>query len=199
MAIFLEQRYRGLRSPHKLKGGVSGCARECAEAQSKDFGLVATENGWNLFVAGNGGMRPEHATLLAADLDAETLVRYLDRFMAYYIRTADRLERTSVWFSKLEGGIDHLRRVIIDDSLGIAAELEADIARHVAGYECEWKTTLADPERLKHFRHFVNDAGPDPSLAYVRERGQRRPVTPEEIELLPVLVGPPLVAQAAQR
>jgi nitrite reductase (NADH) large subunit len=199
MAIFLEQRYRGLRSPHKLKGGVSGCARECAEAQSKDFGLVATENGWNLFVAGNGGMRPEHATLLAQDLDAETLVRYLDRFMAYYIRTADRLERTSVWFSKLEGGIDHLRRVIIDDSLGIAAELEADIARHVAGYECEWKTTLADPERLKHFRHFVNDAGPDPSLAYVRERGQRRPVTPEEIELLPVLVGPPLVAQAAQR
>jgi nitrite reductase (NADH) large subunit len=190
MAIFLEERYRGLRSPHKLKGGVSGCARECAEAQSKDFGVIATEAGWNLYVAGNGGMRPAHGTLLAEDLDAETVVRYLDRFMAFYIRTADRLERTSVWFAKLEGGIDHLRRVIIDDSLGIAAELEADIARHVAGYECEWKATLGDPERLQHFRHFVNDEVADPSLAYVRERGQRRPATPEEVALLPVLVRP---------
>jgi nitrite reductase (NADH) large subunit len=191
MAIFLEERYRGLRSPHKLKGGVSGCARECAEAQSKDFGVIATEQGWNLYVAGNGGMRPEHATLLASDLDEETLVRYLDRFMAFYVRTADRLERTSVWFSKLEGGIEHLRRVIIEDALGIAEELEADIARHVAGYECEWKATLGDAERLQHFRHFVNDDTPDPSLAYVRERGQRRPATPEELDLLPVLVRPP--------
>jgi nitrite reductase (NADH) large subunit len=191
MAIFLEERYRGLRSPHKLKGGVSGCARECAEAQSKDFGVIATELGWNLFVAGNGGMRPAHATLLASDLDEETLVRYLDRFIAYYVRTADRLERTSVWFSKLEGGIDHVRRVVIDDALGIGEELEADIARHVAGYACEWRETLGDPERLRHFRHFVNDDAPDPTLAYVRERDQKRPATPEERALLPVLVPQP--------
>ena len=97
MAIDLELRYRGLRAPHKIKMGVSGCARECAEARSKDVGVIATENGWNLYVGGNGGMTPEHAQLLAGDLDDETLVRYIDRFLMFYIRTADRLQRTAPW------------------------------------------------------------------------------------------------------
>ena len=176
LAVDLELRYRGLRAPHKLKLAVSGCARECAEAQGKDVGVIATENGWNLYVAGNGGMRPQHALLLAGDLDTETLIRYVDRFLMFYVRTADRLERTATWFNKLNGGIDHLRAVVIEDSLGICAELEADMARHVDTYECEWKATLDRPERLARFRHFVNVEGPDPSLAYDRERGQRVPV-----------------------
>ena len=145
LAIDLELRYRGLRAPHKLKAAVSGCTRECAEAQSKDFGVIATEKGWNVYVCGNGGMKPQHAVLLAADLDEETVFRYLDRFLMFYIRTADRLERTAVWFNKLEGGIEHLRRVVIDDALGICAELEADMARHVDTYECEWKATIETP------------------------------------------------------
>ena len=180
LAIRLELRYRGLRAPHKIKGAVSGCARECAEAQGKDVGVIATERGWNLHVAGNGGMTPQHAVLLAADLSTETLVRYVDRFLMYYIRTADRLERTAPWLNKLEGGLDHLRRVVVDDSLGLAAELEADMERHVANYECEWTATLKDPERLARFRSFVNADGPDPSLEFVRERGQRRPALPHE-------------------
>ena len=80
LAIDLELRYRGLRAPHKIKLGVSGCARECAEARGKDVGVIATEKGWNLYVGGNGGMTPKHAQLLASDLDTETLVRYVDRF-----------------------------------------------------------------------------------------------------------------------
>ena len=132
LAIDLELRYRGLRAPHKLKAAVSGCTRECAEAQGKDFGVIATEKGWNVYVCGNGGMRPQHAVLLAADLDRETVIRYIDRFLMFYIRTADRLERTAMWFNKLDGGIDHLRRVVIDDALGIGAELEAEMERHVA-------------------------------------------------------------------
>jgi nitrite reductase (NADH) large subunit len=175
MAVRLELRYRGLRSPHKLKSAVSGCVRECAEAQSKDFGVIATESGWNLFVGGNGGMRPKHAVLLAEGLDDQTLVRYIDRYLMFYIRTADRLERTSTWLDRLEGGIEHLRAVVIDDVLGIAGELEADMERHVATYECEWSATLRDPVRMQRFRTFVNDDRPDPSIVMVPERDQHRP------------------------
>lgn len=175
MAIRIEQRYRGLRSPHKLKSAVSGCTRECAEAQSKDFGVIATESGWNLYLAGNGGRVPRHAELFATDLDDEELIRTIDRYLMFYIRTADRLERTSVWFEKLDGGLDYLRSVIVDDVLGIAAELDADMARHVDTYECEWTATLEDPERLAHFVEFVNAPDEHSQPVWIRERGQRVP------------------------
>src|SRR4029077_13629571 len=148
-AIRLENRYKGLRSPHKLKGAVSGCARECAEAQGKDFGIIATEKGYNLYVCGNGGMKPQHAVLLAADLDEDTLIRYLDRFLMFYVRTADRLQRTASWLNNLEGGLEYVKRVVIEDALGICAELEEDMARIVDGYRCEWEATLSDPEKLQ--------------------------------------------------
>ena len=185
MAIYIEDRYKGLRSPHKLKSAVSGCTRECAEAQSKDFGVIATEHGWNLYLCGNGGMKPRHADLFATDLDDETLIRYIDRFLMFYVRTADRLQRTSVWLDNLEGGLDYLKEVVIDDRLGICAELEEQMNSIVGTYQCEWKTTLQDEEKLKRFRHFINDATPDNELAYVREREQRRPAYPHErIELV---------------
>ncbi|MEU3302344.1 nitrite reductase large subunit NirB [Streptomyces sp. NPDC006678] len=176
MAIDLELRYRGLRAPHKLKSAVSGCARECAEAQSKDFGVIATANGWNLYVGGNGGATPRHADLLAQDLSDAELVRLIDRFLMFYIRTADRLERTSVWLERLEGGLDHLRDVVVHDSLGLCDELEALMAGHVAGYRDEWAQTLDDPDRLRRFVSFVNapDA-PDPSVRFVPERDQIKP------------------------
>jgi nitrite reductase (NADH) large subunit len=175
LAIDLELRYRGLRAPHKIKLAVSGCARECAEAQSKDVGVIATERGWNLYVGGNGGMRPAHAQLLAEDLDTETLVRSIDRYLMWYVRTADRLERTAAWQRKLPGGIDDVRRVVMEDSLGIGADLEADMARHVDAYECEWAATLANPVRLERFRSVVNEPGGLPRPARVEIRGQRVP------------------------
>ncbi len=180
MAIFVEQRYRGLRSPHKLKMAVSGCTRECAEAQSKDVGVIATERGWNLYVCGNGGMRPRHAELFASDLDDASLIRYIDRLLMFYIRTADRLQRTSVWRDNLEGGLAYLQDVIIHDSLGIGEELEQQMQAVVDTYQCEWKRTIEDPLALQRFRPFVNDEAPDENLLYVRERGQRRPARPEE-------------------
>jgi nitrite reductase (NADH) large subunit len=180
MAIYIENRYKGLRSPHKLKSAVSGCTRECAEAQSKDFGVIATDKGWNLYVCGNGGMRPRHADLFATDLDDATLIKYIDRFLMFYIRTADRLQRTSVWLENLEGGLDYLKAVVIEDKLGICAELELQMAAVVGTYQCEWKTTINDPERLKRFRQFVNAAAEDPKVLFVRERGQRRPAREQE-------------------
>lgn len=182
MAIDIEHRYKGLRAPHKIKFAVSGCTRECAEAQSKDIGVIATDKGWNLFVCGNGGMRPRHADLFATDLDDATLIRYIDRILMFYVRTADRLQRTSVWMENLKGGLDYLRAVIIDDSLGIGAELETQMAHVVSSYQCEWKTTLEDPEKLKRFRPFVNSDEPEPGLAFVTDREQRRPATVAEVE-----------------
>lgn len=179
-AVDLENRYKGLRAPHKLKFAVSGCTRECAEAQSKDIGVIATENGWNLYVCGNGGMRPRHADLFASDLDSQTLVSYIDRILMFYIRTADRLQRTSVWLENLEGGLDYLKQVVIEDRLGIGDELETEMENTLGQYQCEWKTTLASPEKLKRFRHFVNSPEPDSQLRYISERGQRRPALAHE-------------------
>ncbi|MEU3508470.1 nitrite reductase large subunit NirB [Streptomyces longwoodensis] len=179
MAIDLELRYRGLRSPHKLKSAVSGCARECAEAQSKDFGVIATAGGWNLYVGGNGGATPRHADLLAQDLSDTELVRLIDRFLMFYIRTADRLERTSAWLERLPGGLDHVREVVVEDSLGICAELESLMAAHVAHYRDEWAETVNDPEKLARFVSFVNAPDtPDPVVGFVPERDQIKPDLP---------------------
>jgi nitrite reductase (NADH) large subunit len=181
MAVQLELRYRGLRSPHKLKSGVSGCARECAEARGKDFGVIATELGWNLYLGGNGGFAPRHAELFGSDLDDDELIRTIDRYLMFYIRTADRLQRTSVWLESLDGGMDYLRSVIVDDALGICAELDADMAQHVGEYRDEWADTLADPERLARFVPFLNaPAASDPNLVRVPERGQSRPIRDDE-------------------
>ncbi len=180
LAIELELRYRGLRAPHKFKSAVSGCTRECAEAQSKDFGVIATEKGWNLYVCGNGGMKPQHAVLMAEDIDKETLIRYIDRFLMFYIRTANRLERTATWLNKLEGGIDYLKQVVIDDCLGICAELEQEMEHQVTTYGCEWKATIEDPKKLQRFQHFINSSQPDPSLVHVEERSQKRPAYDHE-------------------
>ncbi|TDR52088.1 assimilatory nitrite reductase (NAD(P)H) large subunit precursor [Halomonas ventosae] len=175
MAIRLEHRYKGLRSPHKLKFGVSGCTRECAEAQGKDIGVIATENGWNLYVCGNGGMRPRHAELFATDLDDERLVQLIDRLLMFYVRTADRLQRTSVWRENLEGGLAYLKEVVIDDRLGIGEALERQMQTVIDTYQCEWANAIDDPEKLKRFRSFVNDSRPDPDIIVTEERGQLRP------------------------
>ncbi|MFG1841299.1 nitrite reductase large subunit NirB [Micromonospora sp. NPDC049175] len=177
LAVALELRYRGLRAPHKLKSAVSGCARECAEARSKDFGIIATETGWNLYVGGNGGFRPRHADLFATDLSTEALITLIDRFLIYYIRTADRLQRTAGWIEAMEGGLDHLRSVIVDDALGLCADLDAAMARHVSSYSDEWRDVLNDPDRLRRYTSFVNAPDvPDPSITFALERGQPVPV-----------------------
>jgi nitrite reductase (NADH) large subunit len=177
-AIRIEDRYKGIRAPHKLKSAVSGCIRECAEAQSKDFGIIATEKGWNLYVCGNGGSKPQHALLLASDLDSETCIQYIDRFLMFYIRTADPLTRTATWLNKMEGGIDYLRNVIINDSLGMAAQWEAEIEALVGTYQCEWKTAVENPDIRKRFNHFVNaPEEKDPTVSFVEMRGQKK--TPE--------------------
>ncbi len=179
MAIELENRYKGVRSPHKLKMGVSGCTRECAEAQAKDIGLISTENGWNLFVCGNGGMKPRHADLFATDLTKEDVFKYIDRLLMFYIKTADKLQRTATWMDNLEGGLSYLQDVVINDSLNMANELEAQMKALQSTYKCDWKTAIENPEFTKRFRSFVNVDSPSEQL-FVQERGQIRPATESE-------------------
>jgi nitrite reductase (NADH) large subunit len=121
-------------------------------------------------------------------------VRTIDRFLMYYVRTADRLQRTAPWVEEHEGGLEAIREVVMEDSLGICADLDAAMAAHVANYRDEWAATLADPEKLSQFVSFINspEAG-DPDLTYVEERGQRRPATPEERQLI---AGPRLEVRA---
>ncbi|MET7769682.1 nitrite reductase large subunit NirB [Nocardia sp. NPDC005366] len=188
MAVLLEKRYRGLRSPHKLKLGVSGCARECAEARGKDVGVIATEHGWNLYVGGNGGLTPKHAVLLAGDLDDETLIKYIDRYLMFYIRTADRLQRTAPWQEALEGGMDYLKQVVCEDSLGIADDLEAAMAAHVDGYRDEWAAVLDDEEKLSRFVSFVNAPEETDQTISFDDSGERK---------VPVLLGLPEMPVAA--
>ncbi|MCX2432676.1 nitrite reductase large subunit NirB [Pedobacter sp. GR22-10] len=177
-AIRIEERYRGIRAPHKFKSAVSGCIRECAEAQSKDFGIIATEKGWNLYVCGNGGSKPQHAQLLAADVDSETCIKYIDRFLMFYIRTGDPLTRTATWLNKMEGGMEYLRNVVIHDSLGMAEKWENEIENLIASYKCEWKEAVENPAIRKRFSHFVNaPEEKDPTIEFVEMRGQKK--TPE--------------------
>ena len=180
LAVELENRYKGLRAPHKIKFGVSGCTRECAEAQGKDIGVIATEKGWNLYICGNGGMKPRHAELFASDLSKQDLVRMIDRVLMFYVRTADRLQRTSTWRENLEGGLDYLKDVLQKDSLGLCAELESQMQQVVDTYQCEWKTAVTDPETRKRFRTFVNSDQPDENVVFVQERGQIRPASTQE-------------------
>ncbi|BAV07608.1 assimilatory nitrite reductase (NAD(P)H) large subunit precursor [Filimonas lacunae] len=174
-AIQVEERYRGLRAPHKFKSAVSGCIRECAEAQSKDFGIIATEKGWNLYVCGNGGSKPQHALLLATDIDSDTCIRYLDRFLMFYIKTADPLTRTATWLNKMEGGIDYLRNVVVNDSLGMAETFEAEMQQLVNNYKCEWREVVETPELRKRFVHFINaPQEKDPEVKFEILRDQKK-------------------------
>ena len=174
-AIRLEERYRGIRAPHKFKSAVSGCIRECAEAQNKDFGVIATEKGWNLYLCGNGGSNPRHGDLFATDLSDDELICIVDRFLMFYIQTAKPLQRTARWFEEFEGGLDALKAVILEDSLGICEQLEADMQLLVDTYRCEWKAVVEDPALRARFRHFADSDDPDDSLEFTEERNHRRP------------------------
>jgi len=172
-AIEIEERYKGVRSPHKLKGGVSGCIRECAEAQAKDFGIIATEKGWNLYVCGNGGSKPQHAQMLATDIDSATCIKYLDRFLMFYIKTADPLTRTATWLNKMDGGMSYLKNVIINNSLGINEQLEEEMQGLIDTYHCEWKEVVENKELRKRFVHFINAPEvKDPAIKFEPMREQ---------------------------
>ncbi|KAK0617415.1 hypothetical protein B0T14DRAFT_498432 [Immersiella caudata] len=176
MAVRLEERYKSIRAPHKIKGGVSGCVRECAEAQNKDFGLIASEKGFNIFVGGNGGAKPRHSELLAKDVAPTEVIPILDRYLMFYIRTADKLQRTARWVESLPGGVAYLRDVILNDKLGINASLEAQMQELVDSYFDEWAEAINTPSIAAKFRQFANTTDTLETMELEVDRGQTRPV-----------------------
>ncbi|KAK4242734.1 hypothetical protein C8A03DRAFT_39903 [Achaetomium macrosporum] len=175
MAVRLEERYKSIRAPHKIKGGVSGCVRECAEAQNKDFGLIATDKGFNIFVAGNGGAKPKHSELLAKDVPPTEVIPILDRYLMFYIRTADKLQRTARWLESLPGGIKYLREVILEDKLGINASLEAQMQELVDSYFDEWAEAINNPSIAAKFKQFANTSETVDNMEVEQDRQQTRP------------------------
>jgi nitrite reductase (NADH) large subunit len=93
----------------------------------------------------------------------------------YYIKTAAPLTRTATWLNKLDGGLDYLKQVVVEDSLGMAKSLENDMQNLIENYECEWKRAISDPEMRKKFSHFINSDAADPGLKFVDMRGQEIP------------------------
>ncbi|KZZ97501.1 nitrite reductase [Moelleriella libera RCEF 2490] len=175
MAVRLEERYKSIRAPHKIKGGVSGCVRECAEAQNKDFGLIATDKGFNVFVAGNGGAKPKHSELLAKDVPPADVVPILDRYLMFYIRTADKLQRTARWLENLPGGLKYLQDVVLNDKLGICASLESQMKELVSTFFDEWAEAIKDPEMVAKFKQFQNTNDSVETVELEQDRGQSRP------------------------
>jgi NAD(P)H-dependent nitrite reductase small subunit len=161
--------------------------RECAEAQGKDIGLVATTKGYNLYVCGNHGTSPKHATLFLTDQSDEDCLKYIDRVLAYYTYTADPLTRTSKWLENLEGGIEHLRQVVVEDKLGICSELDSHMQAQVDKFECEWKRVVDTPELRAKFKQFANvDDVKYGDLEWSQQRKQMK----IQVEDLPSVLGP---------
>lgn len=91
-----------------------------------------------VYVAGNGGANPKHATLFAQDVPPSLVTKILDRYLMLYIRMADKLMRTARWMEQFDGGVEKLRKIIIDDELGIGEDLDREMEELVASYVDEW-------------------------------------------------------------
>ena len=94
----------------------------------------------------------------------------------FYIKTADPLTRTATWMNKLEGGLDYLKDVIVNDSLGMGEQLEQDMQTLIDKYECEWKKAIETPEQRAKFSHFINSEEEDPTLKFDEMRTQIKPI-----------------------
>lgn len=140
------------------------------------FGLIATENGFNIFVGGNGGAKPRHAELLAKDIPPAEVIPILDRYLMFYIRTAEKLQRTARWLEALPGGLRYLQAVVLEDSLGICASLEAQMAELVDSFFDEWAEAIRTPAIAAQFKQFANTDDAVENVEVEQDRDQTRPV-----------------------
>lgn len=159
LGVALERRFQGIEFPHKVKLAATGCPRNCAEATVKDIGFVAVDDGWEVYVGGAAGSRVRAGDLLCKVRTQEEVLRTAGRFMQYYREHGKWLERTPAFVERI--GIDELRRVIVDDGDGIAADLDAGIQAAVDAYADPWR----EAERPIHPAQFATELIPLASLA----------------------------------
>ncbi|WP_433800726.1 nitrite reductase large subunit NirB [Actinomycetospora sp. CA-084318] len=137
LGIDLEERYKGIEGPAKMKLAVSGCPRNCAESMVKDVGIVAVEGGrWQIYVGGAAGATIRQGDVLATVDSHEEAVRITGRFLQYYREQANWLERTYDFVPRM--GLDHLIAVVVDDVEGIATDLDARMQEAVDAYVDPW-------------------------------------------------------------
>jgi nitrite reductase (NADH) large subunit len=137
LGIAIETRFQGLESPGKMKLAVTGCPRNCAEAYVKDLGVVAVDGGrWEIYIGGAAGAHVRKGDLLATVDSPDEVVTLTGRFLQYYRENANWLERTYAFVPRI--GIERIRAVLLDDSDGIAAALDARMQESVDGYRDPW-------------------------------------------------------------
>ena len=134
----IERRFQGVESPHKMKLATAGCPRNCSEAYVKDLGAVAIEGGqWEIYLGGAAGGTVRKGDLLCTVDTHDEVLKYMGRFIQYYREHGRYLERTYLFVERI--GIDTLRKILVEDSLGICAHLDADIQKAVDAYRDPWQ------------------------------------------------------------
>ena len=138
LAQKIERRFQGIESPHKMKLATAGCPRNCSEAYVKDLGAVAIEGGmWEIYIGGAAGGSVRKGDLLCTVPTHEDVLKYMGRFMQYYREHGKYLERTYTFVERI--GIETLKNIVMEDSLGIAARLDDDMQKAVDAYKDPWK------------------------------------------------------------
>ncbi|CAM8666273.1 NirB NAD(P)H-nitrite reductase [Comamonadaceae bacterium] len=112
----LERAHWRMYAPHKVKYAVSGCPRNCAEAGIKDVGIIGVDSGWEMYIAGNGGIKTEVAHFFVKLKTAEEVLEYTGAFMQLYRKEGWYLERTVHFVSRV--GLDYVKKRILEDSEG---------------------------------------------------------------------------------
>ncbi len=144
LAQQIERRFQGVESPAKMKLATAGCPRNCSEAYVKDVGLVAVEGGnWEVYVGGAAGAHVRKGDLLCTVRSHDEALGIVGRFMQYYRENARWLERTYAFVPRL--GIEHLRRVLIEDSEGICARLDREMDATALAYVDPWAADTEAP------------------------------------------------------
>jgi nitrite reductase (NADH) large subunit len=132
-------RYRGMTGPAKFKMGVSGCPRNCAEATIKDFGVVAVEGGWDIFIGGNGGAKVVVAKKIARVKTHEEVMKIADRFYEYYRLHGKYLERTSPFVDRI--GVEKITDSILYETPEKLKKLEDDFSVAILNIENPWNNS----------------------------------------------------------
>lgn len=143
LGIRLEQEIEMVDTPHKMKMGVTGCPRNCAEVLTKDFGVVCVENGYQLYFGGNGGTEVRECDSLTTVATEEEVIRLAKAYVQLYRETGIYGERTAPWVNRM--GADWVRQMLADE-----AEVEILVGRFEAAkstYREAWKAALDNEDR----------------------------------------------------
>ncbi len=161
LGIAIEKKFQGIETPAKVKMAVSGCPRNCAEATTKDVGIIATEGGeWEIFIGGACGVSVRKGDVLCRVKSQEEAITITARFMQYYQEHAKYLERTYDFVPRI--GLDKLKALLIDDAEGLCADLDARMQTYLDATLDPW---VEDPKANHGTGAYAGQFAPARSVA----------------------------------